>query len=806
MIEQVVRELAQGVRALLRTPILAVVVILSLAVGIGVNTVVFSWLQALVLRPIPGVADASAYYVIEPRSETGTSAGSSWPEYLDLKAQLRALPDLFAHRMVPLNVGEASRTERTYGLLVSGNYFSALGLRPVLGRFIRADEVTRPGAEAVVVISYGYWQTRFAGSPNAIGQTLRANGRDLTVIGVTPDQFQGTVMGVQFDLWVPATLAPSLFAGSRELEDRNLRGYYVMSTLAARTTREAAQAEIDTAMRQLASTFPESNRTIRADLVPYWRASRGPQMFLIQAVAVLQAVMLVLLLAVCGNTANLVLARATARQREIGVRLALGAGTWRIVRLLLVENVALGLGAAALGALFAMWGTQALRAVPLFTTAVPVRFQTSVNESGLVFAILLGVACAVIFGAAPAWHLARVDPQQVLRSGAATPGRRRLRNALMAAEVTLASVVLISAGLFLESFRETRDDPGFQREGLMLAAYDLSGRDINTDAQASDFARRLLDGLRAIPDVEVAALASAVPLDIHGMPQRSFRLEGRARTDGALDRALSNTVTPGYLQAMRIPLVAGRDFVELGDPSAAPQAIVNEEFVRRYVGDGEVLGRRLENNGRTYVISGVAKNALYEAYGEEAAPIIYFSYRDRPSWMGEIHVRARLGEETLLGPAINRVVRDIDASLPVYNVRTMMQHVEMNLAIRRIPARMFVVLGPLLLVLAAVGIYAVVAYTVAHRTTEIGVRIALGATATGVVAQIVRESLRVVVAGAVVGWVIVFMAYIHLVRRPLDIPSFVGVPILLLVVATIASWIPARRATSVDPMVALRRE
>jgi predicted permease len=806
MIEQVVRELAQGVRALLRTPILAVVVILSLAVGIGVNTVVFSWLQALVLRPIPGVADASAYYVIEPRSETGTSAGSSWPEYLDLKAQLRALPDLFAHRMVPLNVGEASRTERTYGLLVSGNYFSALGLRPVLGRFIRADEVTRPGAEVVVVISYGYWQTRFAGSPNAIGQTLRANGRDLTVIGVTPDQFQGTVMGVQFDLWVPATLAPSLFAGSRELEDRNLRGYYVMSTLAARTTREAAQAEIDTAMRQLASTFPESNRTIRADLVPYWRASRGPQMFLIQAVAVLQAVMLVLLLAVCGNTANLVLARATARQREIGVRLALGAGTWRIVRLLLVENVALGLGAAALGALFAMWGTQALRAVPLLTTAVPVRFQTSVNESGLVFAILLGVACAVIFGAAPAWHLARVDPQQVLRSGAATPGRRRLRNALMAAEVTLASVVLISAGLFLESFRETRDDPGFQREGLMLAAYDLSGRDINTDAQASDFARRLLDGLRAIPDVEVAALASAVPLDIHGMPQRSFRLEGRARTDGALDRALSNTVTPGYLQAMRIPLVAGRDFVELGDPSAAPQAIVNEEFVRRYVGDGEVLGRRLENNGRTYVISGVAKNALYEAYGEEAAPIIYFSYRDRPSWMGEIHVRARLGEETLLGPAINRVVRDIDASLPVYNVRTMMQHVEMNLAIRRIPARMFVVLGPLLLVLAAVGIYAVVAYTVAHRTTEIGVRIALGATATGVVAQIVRESLRVVVAGAVVGWVIVFMAYIHLVRRPLDIPSFVGVPILLLVVATIASWIPARRATSVDPMVALRRE
>jgi predicted permease len=805
MIEQIVREAGQGVRALVRAPILATVVILSLAVGIGVNTVVFSWMQALVFRPLPGVADASAFYAVEPRSEIGTSPGVSWREYLDLQPRLKSLPDLYAFRMAPLNVGEAVRTERTYALLVSGNYFASLRLTPALGRFLAADEAVRPGAEPVVVISHAYWQTRFQGSRDVLGQTVRANGRDLTIVGVTPEQFQGTILGLQFDLWVPATLAPALLAGSRELEDRGQRGYQVMSRLAAGATPEAAQTELDAAMRELAATYPETNRNIGGAIVPFWRAARGPQVFLIQSVVILQAVMLVLLLAVCGNTANLVLARATARQREIGVRLALGAGSWRIVRLLLVENLALGLVASALGALLAMWGTQALRAVPFLTMAFPVRFQTSVNEVGLAFAAALGIGCAVVFGAAPALHLARLDPQQVLRTGAGTPGRRRMRNALMAAEVALAIVVLICAGLFLESFRETRDDPGFQREGLMLAAYDLTGRDADA-ATASDFARRILEGLRALPDVEVAAIATNVPLDIHGMPQRGFRLEGRAPTDGAPDRSLSNTVTPGYFQAMRIPIIAGRDFAELGDPAAPAQVIVNQEFVRRFVGEGESIGRRLENGGKTYVIAGVVRNALYEAYGEAAAPIMYFSYRDRPAWAGEVHVRARVGEETMLAPAIGRVVRDIDASLPIYNVRTMMQHVETNLALRRIPARMFVVLGPLLLVLAAVGIYAVVAYTVAHRTKEIGVRIALGATAARVVSQIVRESLRVIVAGAAFGWLLVYTAYIHLVPGGRDLLSFGGVPIVLLAVATIACWIPARRATSVDPVVALRNE
>ncbi len=798
-------ELRHAWRSIRSSPIVAAVIVISLGVGIGVNTAVFSWIQALVFRPLPGVRDAASFHVIEPHGEAGTRPGASWLEYRDLQERMHALSDLIAFRMVPLNVGDTPRTERAYALLVSGNYFASLGLRPAAGRFFAAEEATRPGREPVVVISYDFSQTRFGGAANAIGQALRVNDRDLTIVGVTPDGFQGTVLGLQFDLWVPATMAPALLAGSRELEDRSLRGYYVLGRLQPRLTPQDAQREVDAAMRELAMLYPESNKEIGGEVLAFWRAGRGPQGFLLQALGILQGVMLLLLLAVCGNTANLMLARASLRRREIGVHLAMGAGGRRIFRLLMIEYAILGFAAAALGVLIATWGTEALRAVPVLDTAFPVRFQTSMNGGSILFAVLLGFTSAVLFGLAPAVHLARIDPQYVLRFGTGTRVRPTMRNALMAAEVALALTVLISAGLFLRSMQETRDDPGFVREGLLLAAYDLTGRQLDASA-TRDFARRLLEELRGVPDIEVAAISASVPLDIHGLPLRSFLLEGRARTDGARDRALSNTVTPGYFKAMRIPLVSGRDFAELSDTTAPAQVIVNEAFVRRYLDGAEPLGRRLENNGRNYVISGVVRNSLYESYGEPPKPIIYFSYRDRPATGGEIHVRARVGEETLLAPAVRRAVRAIDPSLPVYNVRTMMSHVETNLALRRIPARMFLVLGPLLLVLAAIGIYAVVAYTIASRTIEIGVRMALGATRRQVTRQMIGETLRVVVAGAALGWVAVFMVYTHLVRGALDVPSFVGVPLFLLFVAAIACWIPARRAASVDPMTALRHE
>ena len=319
-------DLRHAWRAIRRAPVLAAVVVGSLGIGIGVNTTVFSWIEAVVLRPLPGVADASQIHLVEPRSEAGTHPGASWLEYLDLRAGVAALPALFAFRMTPFTVGAVDHAERTYGLLVSGNYFDGLGLRPALGRFPRDDEVTGAGGEPVVVISYEYWETRFERDRSVIGRTLRVNERPLTIIGVAPSGFQGTVLGLNFDLWVPATMAPVLLGGSRELEDRGMRGYTIMGRVASSATLARAQSELDATMRELALRYPDASAGVQGEVLPFWRAPRGPQLMFARALFLLQGVMLLLLLAVCGNTANLLLARASARQREVGVRLALGAG------------------------------------------------------------------------------------------------------------------------------------------------------------------------------------------------------------------------------------------------------------------------------------------------------------------------------------------------------------------------------------------------------------------------------------------------------------------------------------------------
>lgn len=788
-------------------PGVAAVVVGSLAVGIGANTVVFSWVRAVIFSPIPGVQDASAFHLVEPRTEAGIYPGASWLEYQDLREQLRTLDGLLAFRMIPLYVGERGRVERSSGLLVSDNYFSSLGLVPAAGRFLRQDEVSTPGAAPVVVISHDYWQTRFGGAPGAIGRSIRVNGADLTIVGVTPRGFKGTVMRLVFDFWMPATLAPSLIAGARDLQDRGVRAYTVAGRLPPGTRLPQAQAAVDIAMGQLARAYPQTNRDLHAEVLPFWNSPRGPQRMMAASLIMLQIIMLLLLLAVCGNTANLVLARATAREREMSVRLALGAPRWRIVSLLLTESVALALLGAAAGAAIAVWGISLMNAMPpLRVRGIPVSFETAVDPAALLFSVLLGLACGLLFGAAPALQVAKCRARHTLRAGSTTPPRSRLRNTLMAIEVALAVMVLVAAGIFLRSFLSTRhEDPGFRRDGVLLAGYDLAGRGLS-EAATRAFAATLLERLRAMPGVEAAAIASNVPLDIHGLPTRLFTVEGRARSDDAMDQALTNAVTPGYFAVMGLPLAAGMDFAELLDPAAPPQTIVNQEFVRRFLAGGDAVGRRIEARGRAYTIAAVVKNSLYNAFGEPPTPIVYFSYRDRPFTTGEIHIRVRPGAEAAIAADVRRVVRDIDPELPVYDVRTLSDHIEANLIFRRIPARMFQILAPLLLLLAAIGIYAVVAYAVTLRTAEIGVRMALGATAGRLVTQFVAEHVLVVLGGAVVGWLLAFGAVVVVFGGRVDPVVFAGVPIVLLAVALAASWWPARRVTRVDPLIALRTE
>jgi predicted permease len=805
-IENLLGDLRNAARTISRMPGLAAVIILSLAIGIGVNTTIFSWIQMILLQPLPGVRGAPNFLLVEPRTETGGYPGASWLEYRVLQTQVPALRDVVAFQMVPFNVGEKGQTERTFGQLVSGNYFSALELKPALGRFIRPEEAERPGTEPVIVISYDYWQTRFHGAPGAVGQKVRVNERALMVIGVAPKEFQGTTPPLKFELWAPATLAPALLSGTRDLEDRSIRAFSLIGMLRHGATREEAQAEFSTAMTQLARDYPEASAGIGGEILPFWNGPRGPQRLLISGLAVLQGVMLLLLLAVCGNTANLMLARGSTRQREMAVRVALGAGRWRIISLVLSENMLLALLGTSLGAAFAVWGTTALRVAPIIG-AFPIRFQSRVDGLTLSFAILLGAACGLLFSTAPAVYLVRLDPQDGLRSTSNTPPRSRARKVLMGVEVGLAMVVLIAAALFLQSFRSARQtDPRFRPEGVLLAAYDLSGRNPD-EASEREFAARLLERLRSLSDVEAAAIATNVPLDLHGIPTRSFTVQGRVRTEAGQDRAISNTVTPGYFKVMAIPLLEGNDFAEIRDRAAPAQAIVNEEFVGRYLNGADAIGRRIQTRAGTFTIIGVAGNSVYDAFGEPTQPAVYLSYRDRPATQGEIHLRTRSGNEAALTSEARAVLRDLDPMLPLYDVRTFSQHIDRNLYLRRIPARMFVVLGPLLLGLAAIGIYAVVSYAVARRTREIGVRLTFGATSGRVVLQIIRENLGVIAWGAAVGWLLAFVISVHAIAKgEVNLPVFIGVPAILLSVATLACWIPARRASRIDPMVALRHE
>ncbi len=805
-LNEVTGDVRHAWRMILRMPGVAAVVIGSLAIGIGFNIAVFSWIQAVGFRPMPGVANARSYQIVDLQTADGHGAGASWPEYRDLQRDVRSFDELIAYRMAPLTLGDGDATVRAYGTLVSGNYFAALGLRPAAGRFFRPDEVARAGEAAVTVISHDLWQEQFGGAATAIGQRVIVNDRPLTIVGVTPRGFQGTMLGLSFDMWVPATLAPVVLGGSREIDERGMRGYSLMAKLASGATRESAQAEIDAVMQRLAETYPQSTTGIRASVLAFWDAPRGPQRLFVNALAVVQGVMLLLLLAVCGNTANLLLARAGTRRREMGVRLALGAGRWRVARLLLTENILLALLGTALGTLLAVWLTRALSAIPI-SGALPISFQAGVDLGGLAVAVTLAIGCGIAFGIAPAVQLSRVDAQQVLRAGTDVTSRNTLRNSLMAAEVALAVIVLLVAALYFRRFNDTRvTDTGFRRDGVLLAAYDLTGRGGDPSAPRI-LAARLLDRFRAVPGVESAAVATSIPLDIHGLPLRPFVLEGRPRTDGASDLALTNTVTPGYFQTMGIPLRDGTDFVALTDPATAPQAVVNEQFARQYASGGRAIGLRIESGGRTYTIAGVVQNSLYNAFGEAPRPIIYLSYRDRGALVGQIHLRTRIGAELLLAGEVRRIMRELEPSLPIYDVRTLADHVDRNLFLRRIPARVFSVLGPLLLALAAAGIYAVVAYSVSRRRNEIGLRLALGASPRQIIAHILEESLGVIIIGALVGWLIAFVINRQLARgAPIDVIVFAGVPIVLLSISTLACWLPARHATRIDPMVVLRQE
>ena len=407
--------LRHAFRTVTKTPWLSAVVILSLAIGIGTNTVIFSWLRAQIFEPLPGIT--ASVWSLETKDDTGNYVSTSWLEYRDLREMLSSFQGVAAQRPRAFYLGDSERDARIFGEFVSDNFFDVLGARPALGRFFRPEEATRPGSEPVAVISHDLWQVHFKGAPNVIGQTIKLNNRALTVIGVTPERFRGGMNSLGFDIWIPLTMASESQPATQELTKRTSRSYFMLAQLKPGVTQEQAQAELNSAAQRLIETYPETNKGLRYELLPLWRVPRGGEN-IVYALATLQVFAVLILIVVCANTANLLLARASVREREIGVRLALGAGPGRIIGQLLSESLVLALCGAVGGVLIALWGADALSQIPV-PANLPLKITPALDGSSLVFAALLGTLCGVAFGLAPAWQLAHNDILQSLRAGAA---------------------------------------------------------------------------------------------------------------------------------------------------------------------------------------------------------------------------------------------------------------------------------------------------------------------------------------------------------------------------------------------------
>lgn len=798
--------LRHAFRAVRKAPWVSAVIIISLAIGVGTNTVVFSWLKSQISEPLPRVV--APVWSLETKDDTGNYVTTSWLEYRDLRESVSAFDGVAAQRPRSFAIGNSEEGERVFGELVSANFFDVLGLNAERGRFFRPEEASRPGGEPVAVISHSLWQRRFHGDANVVGQSLELNQHTFTIIGVAPERFRGGMNLLSFEVWVPLTMANELQPASTELTSRTTRPYLMLARLKPGATQVQAQTELNAAAQHFLAAYPETNKGLRYELLPLWRIPRGGQSVVL-ALATLQFFAALILIIVCANTANLLLARAKVREQEIGVRLALGASAARIIGQLLSESLILALLAVAGGFLFALWAVDLLAQIPL-PANLPFNITPHLDYGSVIFALLVGAACGFIFGLAPARQLARRDILESLRGGrGSVAGGSRTRDFLVGVQVAVALVILVLAGLVLKSFRNSLGaHPGFDADRVMLASVDLGGHGY-TQERANVFLTQLRERLEALPEVAAASAASNIPLDVRGIDTGVIDVEG-ADFD-PVRKTLYYSIAPGYIATMGMSLVDGHDIAPLTRNDLPLDALINEEMARRYWPGVSALGRRFEVGGKFYEIAGVVRNAKYVNLNESPRPLAWLTMRAQLTFAPTLHVRARSGDPRHLLAAMRETAAKLDPALPLLEPRTLEQHLDDGLFMQRIPARMLSILGPLALALSAIGLYALLAFSLAQRTREIALRLTLGATPRGVVWFMIWQHLRVVLISAVIGLAAAFALHRlisdSLVGIRLGEPIvYLGASSLLLVVALLACWLPARRAASIDPASALRSE
>jgi putative ABC transport system permease protein len=813
-------ELRYALRGLVRQPGFASVAVLTLAFGIAVNTSLFSLVSAFFLQPLP-VRDAGQLVLVMQRGDViNVPYGHSYPDYLDYRRTSTVFSALAAYMPNPVHLSLRGRSaERTWIEIVSPNYFSLAGATPALGQFPRAGDPEGKGGAPTIVLSYRYWQRRFGADPSLVGRNVIVNGRSFVVSGVAPASFTGLSWAMAVSGWVPAGAMGSLMDGGDAFrENRGAPAFRIMGRLAPGRTVDDARAEIGTIARRLASSYPEEHKGTRPIVIPESRSRPDPAIsdFLPVFAAVFTALVALVLLIACANVANLMIARALARHRDLVIRSALGASRSRLIRFQLVEATVLALAGGVLGLLLAHWGGGLLsRLVP--TGDIPVVEDRPWDWRVWAFTGVMSVVAGVATGLWPAWRATRFDLVTSLKEGSAVIGssRHRLRNLLVVGQVMMSLVVLVSAGLFLRSLRQMETVAiGFRSSGLLMMSMD-PGLQQYGDERGRRFIDALLERAEALPGVASATVVSHVPFD-YGIVFTDVSIDGNipGSKDGYLVTAF-NAVGPTFFETAGVTTVRGRRLDARDDERSRPVAVVNETMARTLWPGREAVGQhfRFGRNGDWIEVIGVAADGKYMMIAEAPRPYFYVPISQR--FRSPITLILRSASDPgSLTPAVQRAIAALDPDLPVYNVRTMDKHMASSvfgLLPMRLGASIAGAQGLIGLLLALMGLYAVVSYAVSQRTREIGVRIALGAARADVLRLVVREGMRLSLVGIAVGLLLatglsVILSKLLYGLPPLDPVVFGGVTVLLVGVSVLACYVPARRAARLDPLVSLRAE
>ncbi|HKQ78134.1 MAG TPA: ABC transporter permease [Blastocatellia bacterium] len=816
-------DLRYGARMLGRIPGFTVIAVITLALGIGANTVIFNFINAALLKPMP-VREPERLVAIYPTSKEGELLAISWLDYVDYRDRNDVFSALVSFGGLKISVsdpGGKAQPQLVWGEDVSGNYFSGLGVEMFAGRGFLPEENRTPGAHPVAVVSYNLWQSHFDADRSLVGKTVKLNDLDFTIIGIAPRGFSGArFAGFIPDVWVPAMMKQRLTRDSFDhLNNRGSNHLMLWGRLKPGVTKEQAQAAMNVIARQLEQAYPER---VWGNVIKVIPGGVRTNPYMVEegmlpniSALTLGAAGLVLLIA-CANIANLLLARATARRREIAVRLSLGAPAWRIVRQLLTESLLLALLGGAMGLLLAYW------LADLIVTQMPsldFRFMDYDYELGadwrvLGFTMLITLLTGILFGLLPALQATRTDLVRTLKGEETNfgAGSRRFstRNLLVVSQVALSLMLLVGAGLCLKSaVNAYRIDPGFETKNILLASFDTSLQGYDRDRSAS-LQEQIVERARALPGVVSAALASSLPLNDPGgtdiLPEGYELKQGENRPGVGY-----SFVSPGYFKTMGTPITMGREFDDRDKGDGAPVMIINETIARRYFPNQNPIGKRITLWGRQLEVIGVAKNGKYGTLGEEATVnFLFLTTRQYHSHNVTLILRTAGNPENFAASVMNKA-RELDPQLPVFGMKTISQFLYGPRSGPQILAGLTVAFALIALLLSAIGIYGALNFSVVQRTREIGIRMALGAKPSDALRLVIAQGISLSLIGIGIG-----LAGAYFLTRIMgsllygvsvtDPIIFAGQSVLLTMVALVACWIPARRATKVDPMIALRRE